>query len=213
VQPFGARSTPTLHEADPRRSKAALDDIAVNSAESPDDRALVAEFLRSRSEEAFVRLYDRHAPMLYRFAARLAGGPGIEPAELVQEAWVRAIERLALFRWESSLRTWLCGIVLNRWREVRRGSERDRTVVALAEREPERPASDLALRRRLDQALGELAEGYRTVLLLHDVEGYTHEEIARHFGIAEGTSKSQLHRARRALRDAFEARGAARHGG
>jgi RNA polymerase sigma-70 factor (ECF subfamily) len=184
-----------------------------STAEPPDDRALVAEFLRSRSDEAFLRLYDRHGAGLFRFAARLAGGPGIEPAELAQVAWVRAIERLPGFRWDSSLRTWLCGIVLNRWRELKRGAARDRKIVALAEREPPRLAPDPVLAQRLERALGELAEGYRTVLVLHDVEGYTHEEIARHFGIAEGTSKSQLHRARRALREALEKRGATSHGG
>jgi RNA polymerase sigma-70 factor, ECF subfamily len=152
----------------------------------PTDRALVDQFLRTRSEAAFLRLYDRHGDGMFRFAARLAGRAGPEPAEIVQEAWLRAL-------------------VLNRWREVRQREERDRRLTVIAGTQaaaaatPTSPDDTLALER----AVADLPEGYREVLLLHDLEGYTHEEIARHFGIAEGTSKSQLHRARRALRVAL----------
>jgi RNA polymerase sigma-70 factor (ECF subfamily) len=180
-----------------------------------DDRRLVQRFLVTRSEADFLALYDRHADGLHRFAARLAGRPGDEPADIAQEAWVRAVERLPEFRWRSSLRTWLCGFVLNRWREVRRTGERDRKIVALAasEARPPEPPADRALVLALERALAGLADGYREVLLLHDVEGYTHEEIARLFGIAEGTSKSQLHRARRAMREALAPKGAVHEGG
>ena len=178
-----------------------------------EDRRLVARFLATRSDEAFLRLYDRHTPVLYRFAARLAGGTGSESAEIVQEAWVRALSQLEGFRWGSSLGTWLCGIVLNRTRELRRGDERDRRIVALVEREPRAAAPpEAAWSRAVEHAIRELPDGYREILLLHDVEGYTHDEIARHFGIVAGTSKSQLHRARLALREALAAKGAS-HGG
>ncbi|MGH7724247.1 MAG: RNA polymerase sigma factor [Candidatus Eiseniibacteriota bacterium] len=174
-------------------------------APEPADRELVERFLRTRSDAAFLALYDRHTEALYAFAARLVGSAsGHEPAELVQEAWLRALTGLSQFRWGSSLRTWLCGIVLNRWREVRQREVRERRFeIVEGSRSPEGtalPAGDAVL---LERALATLPEGYREVLLLHDVEGYTHEEIARHFGIVEGTSKSQLHRARRALREAL----------
>ena len=165
-----------------------MTDERVEGSDAAEDRRLVARFLGSRSDEAFLRLYDRHTPGLYRFAARLAGRSGAEPAELVQEAWVRAVSRLEGFRWGSSLRTWLCGIVLNRWRETRRAEERDRRIVALVEREarivtvPE-PALSVAL----EQAIGELPEGYREILLLHDVEGYTHERSP----VTSGSSKAR----------------------
>jgi len=178
-----------------------------------EERRLVARFLATRSDEAFLRLYDRHTPALYRFAARLVGGSGAEPAEIVQEAWVRALTQLEKFRWGSSLMTWLCGIVLNRARELRRGDARDRRIVELVEREPRvTPPPETPWSRAVERAIRDLPEGYREVLLLHDVEGYTHEEIARHFGIVAGTSKSQLHRARLALREALAAKGAS-HGG
>jgi RNA polymerase sigma-70 factor (ECF subfamily) len=169
-----------------------------------DDRALVAKYLASRSEAAFLSLYDRHTDDLYRFAARLTWKSGHDPGELVQEAWLRALGALPGFRWGSSLRTWLCGIVLNRWRELQRGAERDRRLAVIEGHRPAPPSASREESIALERALARLAPGHREVLLLHDLEGYTHEEIARHFGIVEGTSKSQLHRARRALREALQ---------
>ena len=178
-----------------------------------DDRALVGRYVATRSEEVFLLLYDRHTPALYRFAARLLGSSGREPADVVQETWIRALPRLASFRWGSSLRTWLCGIALNCVRELWRGGERDRRLLDLVEQEPRSTVPvESGMSRFVEEAIRDLPDGYREVLLLHDVEGYTHEEIARHFGIAEGTSKSQLHRARLALREALAPR-EARHGG
>lgn len=177
-----------------------------------DDRELVRQFLESRSEAAFLRLYDRHTDGMFRFAARLSGGPGAEPAEIVQEAWLRAIEALPRFRGDSSLRTWLCAIVRNRWREVRQRSGRAEQFRLIEGRKPPQVVKPRVEGPALEQALARLPEGYREVLLLHDVEGYTHEEIARNFGIAEGTSKSQLHRARRALRAALAGTEVIEHG-
>lgn len=171
-------------------------------AADPVDRLQVDTFLRTRSEAAFLVLYDRHTERLYRFASRLAGPGDHEAADLVQEAWMRALEGLAGFRWGSSLSTWLCGIVFNCWRESRRRQARaqELTVIEGARTMAHPPSPDTV---PLERALAGLPDGYREVLLLHDLEGYTHEEIARHFGIVEGTSKSQLHRARRALREAL----------
>lgn len=170
----------------------------------------MASFLRSRSERAFSRLYGRHTDALYRFAARLCGRPGPEASDLVQESWVRAVERLDGFRWDSSLRTWLCGIVLNGWREASRREHRRHALTLVDVPQPRDP--DPGISDRLTSAISELAPGYREVLILHDVEGFTHAEIARDFGIAEGTSKSQLHRARRALRDLLEKGNEVNHG-
>lgn len=171
-------------------------------ASGPGDRLLVEAFLKTRSEAAFLSLYDRHTGMLYRFASRLAGPGDHEAADLVQEAWMRALEGLPGFRWGSSLSTWLCAIVFNCWRELRRRDLRAQELTLVeGTRAAHSPPSADAI--PLERALAGLPDGYREVLLLHDLEGYTHEEIARHFGIVEGTSKSQLHRARRALREAL----------
>lgn len=175
------------------------------SPDTPDDRRLVGAYLERRDEGAFLALYDRHTTGLFRFAARLAGGPGAEAEELVQESWIRALEALPRFRWESSLRTWLCGFVLNGWRNRRSRVLREtRLALVVGGREGDEPGpeagADPATGRAVERALEGLPDGYRAVLLLHDLEGYTHEEIARALGITAGTSKSQLHRARRVVR-------------
>ncbi len=119
---------------------------------------------------------------------------------MVQDTWLRAVRALPRFRWESSLRTWLMGIGLNRAREVLRGRARSPGVpdgdgVEVAVHPP--PTAE---RLDLERAIACLPDGYRTVLLLHDVEGFTHPEISERLDIAIGTSRSQLHHARRTLR-------------
>jgi RNA polymerase sigma-70 factor (ECF subfamily) len=118
---------------------------------------------------------------------------------------LRAIPRLQNFRRESSLRTWLCGFIVNCCRERFRGplfEEFDeRSVSSVA-------SSDLRVLDRLDleRALASLPPGARTVVILHDIEGYTHDEIAGALGIDPGTSKSQLSRGRAALRNRLDPR-------
>jgi RNA polymerase sigma-70 factor, ECF subfamily len=170
-----------------------------------DDRQLVAAVVTGGDERAFARLYDRHTPALYRLALRLTGGSEPEAEEITHDAWVRAVERLPTFEWRAALRTWLCAFVVRRWRE------RDRMEVPNAQPlEDLAPGADDATLRgtydRLDleRAIAGLAAGFRQVFVLHDVEGYTHHEIADLLGIDPGTSKSQLFRARRALRQALE---------
>ena len=162
-----------------------------------EDRALVDAFLQSRDEGSFRTLYRRHTPLLYALAARLAGGRTAEAEEVVQETWIRAVAGLSGFRWESALATWLCGIAIRCSREAAR-----RTTADPAGRIAEIPShTGRDTEMDLESAVGRLAPGYREVLLLHDVHGYTHEEIARILGIDPGTSKSQLSRARRTVRE------------
>ena len=154
-----------------------------------------------RDEAAFRALYRRHAPALWRMALRLARGSEDEARDLVQETWIRAARRLSTFRWESALSTWLVSIALNCDRERRRGSGRETSfgdVETAAEVVREAPARVEAV--DLARAIDALPDGYRRVLVLHDVEGYTHEEIGRLLGVETGTSKSQLHRARARVR-------------
>ena len=160
-----------------------------------DDAALIAAFAGARKEEAFDALYERHAPRMYGLARRLLGVAATEAEDVLQTAWMRAAPRLASCRGESSLSTWLCGFVVNCCRE--------RVPGRLLSLDLPPPAGAAALDEPLDihRALAELPDGYRTVLLLHDVEGYTHVEIGALLGIEPGTSKSQLSRARRAMRE------------
>lgn len=165
-----------------------------------DDLAVVERFLRGRSEDAFRALYRAHSPALYALALRLTGGDRAEAEDLVQESWVRALTALRTFRAQSALRSWLCGVLVN----VRRGRIRvDWRTVDTPDVESiiERNGADDAI--DLERAIGALPEGARDVYVLHDVYGYTHREIADLMGIVEGTSKSQLNRARSLLRSSL----------
>lgn len=148
-------------------------------------------------------LYDRHTPRILGLALRLIGGDLSSAEDVVHDVWIRAVERLPGFRWESSLTTWLGGFVVNVVRDRVRSERRESIGV-----EDHYSADDLALleaadRLDLEKAIAALPHGFRQVLVLHDVEGYTHEEIAALLEIAPGTSKSQLARARGAVRRAL----------
>jgi len=169
-----------------------------------DDRELAARFAARCDEPAFAELYRRHTPALLGLARRLAAGRGAEAEELVQEAWARAAAALPSFRWASSLRTWLCGFIVNVWRERRRSEGQPSTDPAAEEEDP-RPLAPVE-RIDLERAVAGLPDGYRAAIVLHDIEGFTHEEIAEQLGVEPGTSKSQLSRARRALRNRLAAR-------
>lgn len=173
-------------------------DASALSGAGSEDRLLVSRFLARRDEGAFRELYGRHAGGLYRFLLRLTGGPA-DAEEGLQETWVRACRSLDRFEWRSALSTWLAGIAIRWWREERRRRGlRDQPEEGAVP--PAAPIASEIDRIDLERALGELSEGYREAILLHDVYGHTHGEIAGMLGVDEGTSKSQLSRARRALR-------------
>lgn len=162
-------------------------------------------------ERAFASLYDRHTPALYRLALRLTGGSEAEAEEITHDAWVRAVERLATFEWRATLRTWLCAFVVRCARERDRLAARSWHVIEdLPPGADDGAPPDAYDRLDLERAIMGLADGFRQVFVLHDVEGYTHQEIADLLGIEPGTSKSQLFRARRALRLALEPPGGPR---
>ena len=153
--------------------------------------------------EAARRLYDAHVDRVYRLCYRFAGEDHLAQ-DFVQEAFVRAFERLESFRGDAAFGTWLCSIAtsvaLNGLRKVKRFRGRE---VALHEdlrsTDGERRVEP-DLREKLERAIDELPEGYRAVFIMHDLEGYTHEEIGEILGVQPGTSKSQLFRARAKLR-------------
>lgn len=174
------------------------------------DRALVRRFLSERDEASFRAIYARHAPTVFALAVRLSGSRS-DGEDLLQDAWIRAAERLEGFRWESTLRTWLCGIIVNCWRELARRRVAARPGEAL-EDSPDREGIAPGERVDLERAVRALPDGYREVVVLHDVHGYTHEEIAALLAIDAGTSKSQLSRGRRRLRDLLTGEGRAERG-
>jgi RNA polymerase sigma-70 factor (ECF subfamily) len=162
-----------------------------------DERQLVTEFLGGE-EAAFRALYDLHAPSLYAFLYRLLGRWRSEVNDALQDVWLRAARDLARFRWQSSFRTWLFGIAVNRSREILRLSpnfeeELGEIVVAA-------PAVSNDERIDLERWIARLPLRYREVVVLHDIYQHTHAEIAAMLGIEEGTSKSNLSRAHAQLR-------------
>ena len=171
------------------------------------DRELAEAYLAARDEAAFRALYRRHAPALWRMALRFSRGAEEEARDVMQETWIRAADRLGTFRWESSLRTWLISIALNCSRERIRREARETPVgdmEAAADdvgQGADAPTGAIAIEPiDLARAIDALPDGYRRVLVLHDLEGYTHDEIGRLLGVEAGTSKSQLHRARASVR-------------
>jgi RNA polymerase sigma-70 factor (ECF subfamily) len=160
------------------------------------DRGLVEEFLRRGDEAAFRALFARHTPAMYGLAIRLLGGAGREAEDVVQESWLRACQSLDRFAWRSGLGTWLVGITINCARETLRR----RVPEFPLDREPSTGPATPGERLDLERALAALPDGYRAAIVLHDLLGLTHAEVGDRLGIDAGTSKSQLWRARRALR-------------
>jgi RNA polymerase sigma-70 factor (ECF subfamily) len=148
-------------------------------------------------------LYDAHVDRVYRLAYRVAGEEELA-RDFTQEAFIRAFDRLPSFRKESSFGTWLytitMSVALNGIRSVRRLRTREVNLDA-AETLGTRQRNADPLKDRLHRAIENLPQGYRTVFLMHDLEGYTHEEIGVVLGIQSGTSKAQLFRARARLRE------------
>ena len=151
-------------------------------------------------------LYEQHVDRVYRLAFRLAGDEELA-RDFTQETFVRAFDRLASFRGESALGTWLhaigVSVALNGLRKVKRWRAREAPLDDALTVGTTTRSAEPDLKVRLKAAVDALPEGYRTVFVMHDVEGYTHEEIAQTLGIQPGTSKAQLFRARAKLRVAL----------
>jgi RNA polymerase sigma-70 factor (ECF subfamily) len=159
-------------------------------------------FLLTREEWAFKLLYQRHSTMLWRLVLRLVQANREAAEDILQDVWLRSIEKLPQFRWDSSLRTWLTGIALLRvrehWRSSKLAQVRQQSMEVLASMAIW-PDQDLVNQDVLAK-IESLPTGFRTILILHDQEGFKHEEIAELLNISVGTSKSQLSRARQLLR-------------
>lgn len=168
----------------------------------------LVERSREGDRKAFERLYRQNVDRVFALCLRMTADEGMAE-ELTQQTFIRAWERLGTFRGESAFSTWLHRIAANlvkeSWRSRKRRHDRVRPVADLTAydvgREEGRPAARIALER----AIADLPDGARTALVLYDVEGYKHREIAEMLGVAVGTVKSQVHRARRLLRETLEA--------
>ncbi|MBX3690664.1 MAG: sigma-70 family RNA polymerase sigma factor [Dokdonella sp.] len=170
----------------------------------PEDAALVRR-AASGDTRAFEALYRRHVGRVHGAVWRLSGMNATRAEELTQEAFVRAWQKLGSFRFESAFTTWLHRLAVNV------------ALMDLRSRSPEDSIEDDALdalgeaprpfcageRADLERAVATLPPRARAVLVLHDIEGWKHEEIGHELGMAVGSSKAQLHRARALLRRAL----------
>ncbi|MFO7588590.1 MAG: sigma-70 family RNA polymerase sigma factor [Gemmatimonadota bacterium] len=164
--------------------------------------ARLLEAARAGDPSAMEALYAVHAGRVYSVVRRLVGDDHLAE-DVSQDAWVRAFQKLASFRGDAAFGTWMHRLAVNTALNQLRRRGRRPDVEAAAEPPPSAPDPDETVlnQRVLGQALDRLPEGYRRVLVLHDVEGLTHEEIAERLGVAVGTSKSQLHKARARMRE------------
>ena len=157
-------------------------------------------------ERALRQLWMENAPHIDAVVLRLCGDRDLA-ADVAQEVWIQIFRALPSYRGDSQFGTWAHRIAVNRTlnalRKVRRIAKVEIDVEDDTATAPDDPGTDIErtlMAQSIDQAVQQLSPGARTVFLLHDVEGYTHEEIARELGITTGGSKSQLFKARAKLR-------------
>ncbi|HOV95949.1 MAG TPA: sigma-70 family RNA polymerase sigma factor [Thermomonas sp.] len=168
------------------------------------DDAALAQRAASADMRAFELLYRRHHRRVHGVIVRLVGQAGARAEDLTQEAFVRAWQALPSFRFESAVSTWLHRMAVNTALmelRARRSRPWQQDDDALEYAGTPDTAGQAMLGRDLEQAVATLPPRARAVLILHDVEGWKHEEIAVELGMAVGSSKAQLHRARGLLRE------------
>jgi RNA polymerase sigma-70 factor (ECF subfamily) len=177
----------------------------VNKSQPPDFE--LAKKAAAGDGKAFEELYRRHYRRVYALTLRMMGNP-TEAEDMTQEVFLQLFNKIGMFRGESAFTTWLHRMTVNQvLMHFRKKSTRSELLTDEGEtpvqivKGTENPSTAPVIDRiGLENALKQLPNGYRTVFVLHDVEGYEHYEIAKMLGIAEGTSKSQLHKARLKLR-------------
>ena len=157
--------------------------------------------------KAFEELYRRHNRRVYSLCLRMTKNVP-EAEDLTQEAFIQIFRKISTFRGDSAFTTWIHRLTVNqvlmhfRKRSVKleHTTEEGETPVQIVRGTEDPNHMPIVDRISLDSAIGQLPPGYRSVFILHDIEGHDHEEIAKLLGVAVGTSKSQLHKARMKLR-------------
>ncbi len=153
-------------------------------------------------EAALRALWVEHAPRIDAVVRRLVGDPD-QAADIAQEVWIQIFRALPTWRGDSQFSTWAHRIAVNRTLNALRSVRRIAKIETLIEDDTVAVEDDpdrSFLAQSIDEAVRQLSPGARAVFVLHDVEGYTHEEIATELGITSGGSKSQLFKARAKLR-------------
>ena len=174
-----------------------------------DERQLISEILRGEAA-AERQLYDTHVDRIYRLAYRMTGDAALAE-DLTQDTFIRAFDRLADFRGEGPFGGWLhriaTSVIFSALRKRKRVQDHESIREDLTEfGEPAR-TSDPHLKRKIDRAVASLDENHRLVFVMHDMEGFTHQEIAAAMATPVGTAKARLSRARSKLREMLTAQG------
>lgn len=175
--------------------------------------AALVERCRQGDPLAFETLYRQHAPRIFSLACRMTGSPA-DGEDLLQEVFLQVHRKVESFKGEASFGTWLYRLATNCCLDFLRSRQHreHEATEALDETLPQGPRASGGLRVEhldLERAIRKLPPGYRAAFVLHDVEGFEHGEVAALLGIAEGTSKSQVHKARLRIRELLAATSAA----
>lgn len=193
------------------KMSAVVSEIGQYPSTTGEDKAATLECIRRAQAgdvAAFETLYREHSPRIFALCIRLKGGDRREATELMQDVFVRVWRRLSTFRGDSAFSSWLHRLAVNTMLENARSEKRRVARVLSMEDTAALPgaarSSGVDLRVEMEEAVASLPKGARIAFVLHDVEGYQHQEIAEQLSVSVGTVKAQLHRARRLLRDRLE---------
>jgi RNA polymerase sigma-70 factor (ECF subfamily) len=176
-----------------------------------EEKSAALDYVRraqSGDVDAFELLYREHSGRIYALCLRLKAGDSSDATELMQDVFIRAWRRLSTFRGDCAFSSWLHRLAVNTMLENARGDGR-RVARVLPMDDTSRLAgaarsSGVELKMDMENAIASLPKGARLAFVLHDVEGYQHQEIAEQLSVSVGTVKAQLHRARRLLRERLE---------
>jgi RNA polymerase sigma-70 factor, ECF subfamily len=193
------------------KTSAVVSDTIESPSTIAEDKAATLDYIRraqSGDVDAFEQLYREHSPRIYALCLRLKAGDKSDATELLQDVFVKAWRRLDTFRGDCAFASWLHRLTVNTMLESARSDGR-RIARVLPMEDTSRLAgaarsSGIELKMDMENAIASLPRGARLAFVLHDVEGYQHQEIAEQLGVTVGTIKAQLHRARRLLRERLE---------
>lgn len=189
------------------KTSAVVSDIAGPTTDDKEKAAALEIVRRAQAGDvsAFEVIYREHSGRIFALCLRLSGGDPAEATELMQDVFIKAWRRLASFRGDSAFYSWLHRLAVNTMLENARGDRRRIARVLPMEDTSTLPGaarhSGVDVRMEMEEAIASLPKGARLAFVLHDVEGYQHQEIAEQLKVSVGTVKAQLHRARRLLRD------------
>jgi RNA polymerase sigma-70 factor (ECF subfamily) len=194
-----------------KTSAVVSDSIGPNPSTIKEDEAAALDSIRRAQAgdvDAFELLYRQHAGRIFALCLRLEAGNSADATELMQDVFIKAWRRISTFRGDCAFFSWLHRMTVNTMLENARSDRRriarvlpmdDTSLLPGAAR-----SSGVELKMDMENAIASLPKGARLAFVLHDVEGYQHQEIAEQLSVSVGTVKAQLHRARRLLRERLE---------